>query len=230
MTAQTESPSSTSIPLISDREELLRRGVCKVPIPPKIHKERKRWASELSQITPMNMAGEGDGEYAFYRNIIMEPELEFPLDCILESEIDKAILKYFGVSKLDDIRLDDCFCVHYNPSQSDSSGAKHTDPSDITVNMCIEKTDDVEGSHVLFYGTRKLRNVERDDAEEKSEDADSLFYVCQEEGYATIHFGAHPHETMPLEGDRGRRTNIVLTYWYKDESKSEAGRRTCYFG
>ena len=127
----------SKIPTISDNEELLCYGVCRVPIPPSL--DASKWAHELSQVTPAILAGEGDGEYAFYRNIMEEPE--FPFGSILnkESVIGQAILKYFPIQNLDEIRLDDAFCVHYNMDQDDTSGAKHMDPSDVTVNMCLEK-------------------------------------------------------------------------------------------
>eukprot|EP00547_Thalassionema_nitzschioides_P006256 CAMPEP_0194219026 /NCGR_PEP_ID=MMETSP0156-20130528/25054_1 /TAXON_ID=33649 /ORGANISM="Thalassionema nitzschioides, Strain L26-B" /LENGTH=46 /DNA_ID= /DNA_START= /DNA_END= /DNA_ORIENTATION= len=44
-------------------------------------------------------------------------------------------------------------------SQHDTSGEKHVDPSDITVNMCFEKSENVEGSEVLFYRTRPLEGI-----------------------------------------------------------------------
>jgi hypothetical protein len=46
--------------------------------------------------------------------------------------------------------------------QEDSSGAKHMDPSDITANMCLDRTEGVEGSEVMFYGTKTLQNDESD--------------------------------------------------------------------
>ena len=125
---------------------------------------------------------------------------------------------------MDELRLDDAFCVHYNTSQHDSGGAKHMDPSDITVNMCLEKTADVVGSHVLFYGTQPLKN---NDVEEKKEGDQFRYHVNQVEGIATIHWGHHPHETTPLL-DGGRRTNVVLTYCYKDKTRSDVVTRTCY--
>lgn len=203
-----------NVPVIRDEKELLRCGVCRARIPSdKI--PLQKWAEKLSQVTPLNMAVE-DGEYAFYRNIMEEPD--FPFDAILqESDIGKAIARHFCA--LEEIRLDDAFCIHYNMEQDDTSGAKHTDPSDITVNMCLEKTADMQGSEVLFYGTNSLNDEVADPTIEN-------FLVDQEPGFATIHWGAHPHETMTLRG--GRRTNIVLTYCYRDSNKSEAHKRTCY--
>jgi hypothetical protein len=100
------------------------------------------------------------------------------------------------------------------------------DPSDITVNMCLEKTDEVEGSQVLFHGTKKLENSNVDD--KSTIDDPTSFLVPQQEGFATIHFGSHPHETLPLLRG-GRRTNIILTYCYKDKSRSDVDKRNCYF-
>ena len=203
-----------SVPVIRDEKKLLRCGVCRARIPS--DKIPQTWARELSKVTPLNMAAE-DGEYAFYRNIMEEPD--FPFDAILheQSDIGKAIARYF--CPLEEIRLDDAFCIHYNMEQDDTSGAKHTDPSDITVNMCLEKTEDTQGSEVLFYGTHSLNGETADPSIEN-------FLVDQEPGFATIHWGAHPHETMALRG--GRRTNVVITYCYRDSNKSQAHKRTCY--
>jgi hypothetical protein len=216
---------ASEIPVISDDKELLRYGICRVPLPPKL--DSARWSEELSQVTPEIMLGQGDGEYAFYRNIMEEPD--FPFDLILDAsfEIGRAILKHFAVSSTDELRLDDSFCVHYNTEQDDTTGAKHMDPSDITVNLCLEKTKDTIGSHVLFYGTKQLLEVENGDIKNDAETVPARFYVSQDPGYATIHFGDHPHETTALE--RGKRTNIVLTYCYKDPNRSAAQMRACYF-
>jgi hypothetical protein len=208
----------SSVPTISDNEELLRYGVCRVPLPPTL--DAGKWAQELSQVTPLILAGQGDGEYAFYRNIM--EEADFPFEIILKSEIGQAIQKHFPIQKLDEIRLDDAFCVHYNMDQDDTTGAKHIDPSDITVNVCLEKTDGAQGSQVLFYGRKQLKNMTDSDKESPPE----LFFVSQEPGYATIHYGDHPHETMSLKS--GKRTNIVMTYCYADPSRSDVATRTCY--
>jgi hypothetical protein len=210
-------------PIISDPEQLARLGVLKVPIPDKL--DAAQWAYELSQVSPEVMAAQGDTEYSFYRSFLEDPD--FPFEFVLgeNSEIGKSILRHFNVTKLDEVRLDDAFCVHYNMEQEDSSGAKHMDPSDITVNMCLEKTEDVEGSEVVFYGTKTLENVGRTEDDDK--DASYSFLVQQEAGYATMHWGDHPHKTMALQ--KGKRTNIVFTYCYKDSSRSDVSSRTCYF-
>lgn len=213
----------SNVPILSDDQELLRNGICRVPLPPTL--DIQKWAQELSQVTPMIMAGEGDGEYAFYRNILDEPD--FPFESILNdtSLIGQRIQKHFPIQSLDEIRLDDAFCVHYNMDQYDTSGAKHMDPSDVTINMCLEKSDDTEGSHVLFYGTKKLENVP-DSSRNTHNEHQELFLVLQEPGYATIHFGDHPHETISLR--KGKRTNIIMTYCYKDPSRSDVATRNCY--
>eukprot|EP00531_Pseudo-nitzschia_arenysensis_P007956 CAMPEP_0116129244 /NCGR_PEP_ID=MMETSP0329-20121206/7824_1 /TAXON_ID=697910 /ORGANISM="Pseudo-nitzschia arenysensis, Strain B593" /LENGTH=250 /DNA_ID=CAMNT_0003623505 /DNA_START=88 /DNA_END=840 /DNA_ORIENTATION=+ len=232
-----------SLPVISDDDELLKRGICRVKIPDELDCER--WAEELSQVTPLNLAFEGDGEYAFYRNILDEPE--FPFECILLgkdddelSKIGTAMLRYFPVIPGDkksfdssilsrELRLDDAFCVHYNMDQDDTSGAKHVDPSDITVNMCLHKSADTTGSYVLFYGSKQLEGLETATTNDRTNDVESpehRFLVPQLPGFATLHFGDHPHETTPLH--TGSRTNIILTYMYTDTSRTDASTRSCY--
>lgn len=230
MPNEQQGDNTTLIPVITDDDELLRYGICRVPLPPKV--DWNKWAQELSQVTPEIMFGQGDGEYSFYRNIM--EETEFPFDCILDisvSEIGRAILRHFPVSSPDELVLDDAFCVHYNTSQDDTTGAKHMDPSDITVNLCLEKSLDTKGSHVLFYGTKQLQNVDEsilnNDKHNNENKIPDRFYVSQQPGTATIHFGDHPHETIALE--QGTRTNIVLTFCYKDPSRSRGQTRSCYF-
>ena len=126
------------------------------------------------------------------------------------------------------LRLDDAFCIQYNMSQDDTTCAKHMDPSDITVNICLEKTMDCVGSQVVFYGRQDLKNIDSECNcnDEELADENFSFMVDQMEGYATIHWGHHPHMTLPLRN--GRRTNIVLTYCFQDVTKSGVISRTCY--
>jgi hypothetical protein len=210
-----------TIPLIHDDDELESYGVLRVKLPASL--DCIKWAAELSTLTPQIIAGEGDGEYAFYRNILDEPD--FPFSMILtSSEIGDRIVRHFKIQSLSEIRLDDAFCVYYNNlTQDDTSGAKHVDPSDITVNMCLEKTELVQDSHVVFYGTQALEGIEH-----KKHDSSFQFLVEQIPGYATIHWGHHPHETLGMTGEGGTRTNIVLTYCYCDSSRSDVVKRTCY--
>jgi hypothetical protein len=224
---QSVSESDTHVELVEDSDLLLRCGVCRVRLPTdKISADEwLQWAQDLSKLTPEILTSEGDGEYAFYRNILDEPD--FPFDAILvDSEISAAIVKYFGLESMEELRLDDAFCIQYHFGQQDTAGARHTDPSDITINICLEKTSDSAGSHVLFHGTRSLvDDIEVTDPDDM-EPLPSKFLVKQEQGYATIHWGDHLHETTPLFS--GKRTNIIMTLCYKDSSKSTAASRTCY--
>lgn len=215
--------SHQDLPVISDTVELLRYGVVKVPLPAlPDDKDWQRWAATLSQVTPEIVAGEGDGEYAFYRNILEEPD--FPFSAILESDIGAAMIEHFGMDSLEEVELNDAFCVHYDTeTQQDTSGARHTDPSDITVNLCLAKSKDCVESHVKFYGTQPLQSKSKYDYTDRP---GYNFAVRQDAGYATVHWGAHCHETMAMK--RGQRTNIVLTYWYKDPKRCQALKRTCY--
>mmetsp|Transcript_8355 Transcript_8355/g.15409 ORF Transcript_8355/g.15409 Transcript_8355/m.15409 type:complete len:267 (+) Transcript_8355:88-888(+) len=251
----TTKESWEGIPILSeDPDELLRYGICKVPLPEGFDAEQ--WAEELSTIPLTSLGFEGDGEYAFYRNILDEPD--FPFDRILSfpqneqdeqeeekqttntpSTIAAAILKHFPVQDLKELRLDDAFCVHYNMEQDDTTGAKHMDPSDITINMCLQKSKDAQGSYVLFHGTRQLENVpdfetnqggestvDNQDDQDTAASSTTKFLVMQTPGFATIHFGDHPHETTPLY--KGSRTNVILTLWYTDPNRSDVATRACY--
>jgi hypothetical protein len=183
--------------VVNDPIELYRYGI--VSIVPIVsndisYEQWMKWSKEYTIITPEIMANEGDNTYAFYRNILEEPD--FPFDRILyqslsnesnttttdtttpildhvdsscependssvmiiPTSIGQAILESFPTiqSLKDDLRLDDAFCIHYNMNQIDTKGAKHVDPSDITINICLEKSSDCQGSYVRFYGTKQL--------------------------------------------------------------------------
>lgn len=216
MILQKDENATADIPTVDDDKELSSYGVHRVPIPEFFDCER--FGNELSQVTPMILTAE-DGEYAFYRNILEEPD--FPFEEILQSSIGEAIVQHFDIDSVGEIRLDDAFCIHMNTLQEDTTGAKHQDPSDITVNMCLQKAPETKGSMVLFHGTQKLEN-----ADHHERGADFKFKANQRAGTATLHWGRHPHETTALES--GMRTNIILTYCYKDSSRSDVSSRNCY--
>lgn len=225
---------SSAIPVVDDDDELLRYGVVRIPLPESLLERRVDWAKELSQITPMIMAGEGDGDFAFYRNIMDEPE--FPFDMIL-AELGPTFERFFGVDCTnkrieDEIRLDDAFCIHYNMTHQDTTGAKHMDPSDITVNMCLFASSDMQGSFVRFYGHECLESRTEEPstllkASRKGAISTPSFATRQIPGFASIHWGHHPHETTRLE--MGERTNVILTYCFKDSNRSTVANRSCYF-
>jgi hypothetical protein len=195
----------------------------------------------------MNAGFDADNEYAFYRNIKEEGEDLFPFSSFISS-ITPTLLAGFGITSIDEVRLDDAFCIHYDGSYADTTCAKHQDPSDITVNFCLTASDDMKGSEVKFYGRMRLDNIEQEEEEQQQQQLDGseeeekkkqeelveekrgggeeeVFYVKQTSGKVLVHFGAHPHETMPLTA--GKRTNVIMTFVYKDKSKSGASR-TCY--
>jgi hypothetical protein len=229
---------STSIPLISDEAELLSRGVvfcdC-IPLPPSSEQCYNLMPGmqleDLTEVSPFNIAQEDDS-YAFYKNIKEDnitdegatlPTATFPVDMVMKA-CGPVLLKYF-VDDLDEVYLDDIFVVHYNTDQFDSRCAKHQDPSDITINVCLESSQDLSGSQIVFYGERSLKGVGDGTKKESGKGDDVLFKVDCKLGACTLHWGGHPHETLPL--GVGRRTNVVLTLAYKDKGKS-GKNRTCY--
>lgn len=257
----------SSIPLLGQNENdnhlLLRYGVCRVRLPNAL--DCNNWAEKLSKVPLSAMTMEGDEELPLYQNI-MEDE-EFPFEAMLvnydEEEDDddndkttatrvlpsiaQAFRRHFDVSDpLSQLRLDDAFGVHYQAKQHDTTGAKHQDPSDITLNICLHKSEDtiMGGSHVLFHGVKQLQNVRGEGSEEEDYTTTTLpstFLVEQIPGTATLHYGDHVHETTKLlvvkeEGNNtttssysyGSRTNVILTYWYADGRPSNVATRSCY--
>ena len=174
----------------------------------------------------MDLAQE-DSTYAFYKNI-REDNLDdegnvrstaaFPVQALVDA-ITPSLLKHF-VDTIDEVYIDDLFVVHYNTGQFDSRCAKHQDPSDVTVNVCLESSADLVGSQILFYDRKGLKGGKGEKGEEGE-----IFRVDCRLGECTLHWGAHPHETTPLE--KGRRTNVVMTMAYKDKLKSGANRSCC---
>lgn len=217
--------TSAKTPLVNDRDELLRLGIvsgvscCSQHLPAS---QWQQWAERFAQVTPEIMFDQGDHEYAFYRNLRQEADV--PFDTFLEL-FAETIQTYFGVQNpLDELRLDDAFLVSYNTDIYDTRGPKHMDPSDITVNICVTKSSDTRGSYVLFHGTKALVGMARSLPE--TTPPPTRFLVNQEPLCATLHWGNHPHETTALES--GLRTNIILTYCFVDQHRSDVALRSCY--
>jgi len=120
---------------------------------------------------------------------------------------------------------------------------RHTDPSDVTVNLCLERSDNLEGSQVLFFGRKTLLGLENEgnagdpcgneDSKVQSIAAGTLteatqeqFLVGAESGWATVHWGAHPHLVTDLR--KGQRTNVVLTYCFTEAGRSTAMKGDCF--
>jgi hypothetical protein len=115
---------------------------------------------------------------------------------------------------------------------------RHTDPSDVTVNLCLERSANLEGSQVLFFGRKPLlRHADGSDGSGGSDGnaaesaavgaaAAEHFLVGAESGWATVHWGAHPHLVTALR--KGQRTNVVLTYCFKEAGKSTAMKGDCF--
>jgi hypothetical protein len=55
-------------------------------------------------------------------------------------------------------------------NQADTTGVKHADRSDVTGNICLETSDDLQGSQVLFYGTQPSLFVSPQNRQEEEEE------------------------------------------------------------
>lgn len=206
---------SDTPPDLTDRQDLLCRGILAIDIDTLI--DCSFWAGRFASKPPLLMFT--TDEEPRYRNIIEEPN--FPFSKILGG-LEETIHKHFGVS-MEELRLDDAFAIHYHIDQDRTHGAKHVDPSDITINICLDASDDVQGSHVKFHGSRSLG---KSDYPTDTTAATTVFSVCQQPRCATLHWGDHAHETTRLE--RGYRTNVILTLCYKDKTRSDVASRSCY--
>jgi hypothetical protein len=140
-------PTTTIFPLPQDAlelsldEDLLKIGVCRYDVGSKVDLEG--WAETLSQVSPTSIFLE-DGEFAQYRNILDDPS--FPFNAIIEA-ISPCLVEHF-IDNMNEVVLDDAFAIHYDDAQSDTTVKKHTDPSDITINLCLNRSADAIGSKV----------------------------------------------------------------------------------
>jgi hypothetical protein len=271
---------------ISNDGELLNRGVVRCNVAGAV--DLSGWAAELAQVSPESVFAE-DGEYAQYRNI-KESCPSFPFDPILTA-LTPCLEQHF-VDRASEVELDDAFAIHYNESHWDTRVAKHTDPSDITVNLCLERSEDLEGSQVQFFGTVGLKETNEEaefetdprggsdeanlddggndagahgginetpapaqeeaqptacggDPQPLSEEEEqrrqnrksdrrgvvgddkvSTFLVVPHSGWATVHWGKHPHLVTSLS--KGSRTNVVLTYTFVDKARTRLGKSDCF--
>lgn len=111
----------------------------------------------------------------------------------------------------------------------------------MTVNLCLERSANLEGSQVLFFGRKPLlRHADGKDSSDGSNSSDGgtaataadgaaapeQFLVGAAAGWATVHWGAHPHLVTTLR--TGQRTNVVLTYCFAEAGKSTATKGDCF--
>ena len=228
--ATSSTSSSSPPPVLTDPQDLLLRGIVSVPLDAGVWDDRVTWARrhmmtggahQPTAPPPMLMFAADQAE-PVYRNLLDDDD-DIPLDRIRAS-LDSVIASQFGVAA-EEWRLDDAFAIHYQYEQERTAGAKHVDPSDLTINLCLDATEDCVGSRVLFYGRMPLQ-WDGSSSKNMLLDASETCLVEQRPGVATIHWGAHPHETTSLE--RGYRTNIIMTLCFKDKSKSDVASRSCY--
>ena len=79
----------------------------------------------IKEVSPFNQSLE-DNEYAYYKNLLEDkdtPEMKKFITQVLSS-CTPLLLEHF-VNSIDEIKLDDVFCISYNSSQHDSRCAKH---------------------------------------------------------------------------------------------------------
>ncbi len=93
------------------------------------------------------------------------------------------------------------FSLIYN-NNFDKKLDLHMDDSIYTINMCI-KSNDIEGSNIIFNGTKSNSYTHNYNPKEIS--------VPLSEDYMLIHLGNHPHKTEEII--EGERVNIIL--WFK---------------
>jgi len=139
----------------------------------------------------------------------------------LAEAVAPALAIRFG-RPFESVEVDDCFVIHYSTRHLDTSLKRHIDPSDVTVNLCLRAAD-VEGSAVVFYGRRPLGGPRPpcsvgggDCACRRPDDGRLPFCVQPRPGFAMVHYGDQPHETLALT--RGERTNCVLTFRYAERA------------
>ena len=81
------------------------------------------------------------------------------------------------------------FIVAYSLT-TQRSLAKHSDSSDVTINVCLSEDDDFEGGELIFYTKQQTLTV------------------YHRPGVAILHRGALEHRALPLKD--GVRTNMIL--------------------
>jgi hypothetical protein len=82
----------------------------------------------------------------------------------------------------------------------DERFVRHLDKYAVTLNVCLHKTIDVEGSGVFFY---------------ESQDAPDYYYRHEHQvGYAILHSSREWHQTEPLTA--GVRGSVIM--WFAHES------------
>jgi len=122
------------------------------------------------------------------------------------------IEKYFKIHNMLYLYEYTNFAVYYSNEKGDKLLNKHTDDSDITINICLENTLDKSESFIKFYGARETLT--------------NKMNMCKnillgfKKGDILIHHGNHVHETLKLSDDQsGNRCNLII--WLKSKIKKK---------
>lgn len=102
----------------------------------------------------------------------------------------------------------------------DSKLAKHVDDSTYTVNLCLGAPG-IVGTDLVFYGNKPLRWPA---AYRRAKPHDHEVTATPAPGWAMVHLGSHPHQTMPLVA--GERFNVVIWYHEKKQQLQQQAAET----
>merc|ERR1712194_715631 len=87
----------------------------------------------------------------------------------------------------------------------------HRDDSDVTLNICLERSDDLQGTEVVFHGTEDLNGPKLNTTPSFMPYDELKSSVNVPQGWVAIHRGCHVHETAPLR--QGYRLSVIC--WFK---------------
>lgn len=123
---------------------------------------------------------------------------------LLLTRINPFIYEYYGIAPSIELRLFTDFSIHYSADR-DIRLQRHTDDSDITINICLFNTLESDGCLLKFCGILDTPFTLSDPGK------DTLFQFRR--GIMLVHRGSNIHETTPLENAVGERCNLVI--WLK---------------
>lgn len=180
------------------------------------------WASKLRTMLAADLSGERAN--TLHRSPVDVRRVGFPVEGILQ-ESNGLIREHFGMSS-GDLEVHACFAVLYSP-EANQILKLHRDDSDVTLNICLERSDDLEGTEVVFHGTEGLKHPKLNHTPTFMPYDKAKTLVNVPKGWVAIHRGCHAHETTPLR--QGHRLSVICWFKYVLDSQMAIARYAHYY-
>jgi hypothetical protein len=209
----------------ADRDRFEAVGLVLRPVPSlSLPIDCTEWAGKLRAMLRQELSSERAN--TLHRSSADVRKVGFPVEGILH-EAGDFIREYFGMSP-ENLDIHACFAVAYS-KDANTKLRLHVDDSDVTLNICLEKSDDLKGTDVVFHGSEALSSLPKLNFGSLVGPVDQLrTSINVPAGWVAIHRGRHAHETTSLQ--QGSRLSVICWFKYVLNTEMAIAKYAHYYG